>query len=83
MAEAAAGLLAGRIGRQAAQQVVAEAARRAMANGGTLRDELAAASVDAVSPEELERALEPERYLGSAPAFVDRALALYQDVIQR
>jgi 3-carboxy-cis,cis-muconate cycloisomerase len=83
MAEAAAGLLAGRIGRQAAQQVVAEAARRAMENGGTLRDELAAASVDGVSPEELERALEPERYLGSAPAFVDRALAVYQEVIQR
>ena len=79
MAEAAAGLLAGRLGRQAAQQVVAEAAKRAAAGGGTLREELAAAGVEGVSAEELERALDPERYLGSAPAFVDRALALYDE----
>jgi 3-carboxy-cis,cis-muconate cycloisomerase len=83
MAEAAAGLLAERIGRKAAQEVVSEAAKRAVASGTTLRDELAAASVEGVGPDELDQALDPDRYLGSAPAFVDRALAVYEGERQR
>jgi len=83
MAEAAATLLAERIGRKAAQEVVAEAAKRAAAGGGTLRAELAASPVEGVASEELDRALEPDGYLGAAPAFVDRALAAYEEERQR
>jgi 3-carboxy-cis,cis-muconate cycloisomerase len=72
MAEAAAFRLAGELGRQGARQAVADAAARAAAGGGTLAQELAAAT--GLESAELARALAPESYLGSAGAFVDRAL---------
>ncbi|MGN6378836.1 MAG: lyase family protein, partial [Gaiellales bacterium] len=78
MAEAAAALLAERIGRAAAREAVAAAAGRAAASGRTLAEELEQAGIEGVRPGELQHALQPERYLGSAPAFVDRALAAYE-----
>jgi 3-carboxy-cis,cis-muconate cycloisomerase len=61
-------LLAERVGRARAHELVAEAAR-----SGSFRDGLLKAGL---SDDEVERALDPESYLGSAEAFVDRALAL-------
>jgi adenylosuccinate lyase len=53
---------------------VEAAATRAVEAGRPLRDELVDDEAVALSPEEIDRALDPERYLGSAEAFVDRAL---------
>jgi 3-carboxy-cis,cis-muconate cycloisomerase len=76
MAEAAAFRLVEELGRQGARQAVADAAARSAASGGTLAEELAAAlGLDAA---ELSRALAPESYLGSAGAFVDRALEAHR-----
>ena len=70
LAESAAMTLAERLGRVEAKRVVEEAVRR----GGSLRDGLSGQLTD----EELDRALDPERYLGSAEAFIDRALEAYR-----
>jgi 3-carboxy-cis,cis-muconate cycloisomerase len=79
MAEAATFALADRAGRPAAYTLVGEASRRAAAAGRSLREELAADPDVAaqLSPEELDAALDPRGYLGSARLFVDRALALH------
>jgi 3-carboxy-cis,cis-muconate cycloisomerase len=69
-AEHASFLLAERVGKAEAHERVAEATR-----SGSFRDGLAAAGL---SPEEIDRALDPTRYLGAAEAFVDRALGLYE-----
>jgi 3-carboxy-cis,cis-muconate cycloisomerase len=69
-AEHASFLLTERVGRTRAHELVAEAAR-----SGSFRDGLLAAGLSA---EEVERVLDPETYLGSADAFVDRALAFYE-----
>jgi 3-carboxy-cis,cis-muconate cycloisomerase len=71
-AEHATFLLAERVGRARAHELVAEAAR-----SGSFRDGLLAAGLSA---EEVERVLDPETYLGSAEAFVDRALKLYVEL---
>ncbi len=68
-------LLAARLGRQAAHDLVAVAAAR----GGDLADALAADPEVGLSRDELAAALEPTTYLGSAEAFVDRALQLYRE----
>lgn len=65
MAERAAYLLAERVGRREAYDLVAEAAGR-----GRLPEE--------VPPEELD----PSSYLGSAEAFVDRALDFYRNDLE-
>jgi 3-carboxy-cis,cis-muconate cycloisomerase len=59
-------LLAEKAGLEEAKEAVAAAAR-----SGSLRDGLAGQ----LSPEELDDALDPTTYLGSAGEFVDRALA--------
>ena len=69
-AEQASFVLAPRVGRARAHELVAEAAR-----SGSFRDGLLAAGL---SEEELARVLDPAASLGSAGAFVDRALALYE-----
>jgi 3-carboxy-cis,cis-muconate cycloisomerase len=69
-------LLAGRLGRQAAHEVVGQAARRS-AEGGTFRDALLADERVALSEAELDAALDPTTYLGSAETLVDRALERY------
>lgn len=71
-------LLTDRLDRSEAQRLVRAAATRAAAAGGSLRDELVAEPAFGLTQEELDDALDPSAYLGSAEAFVDRALALYE-----
>jgi 3-carboxy-cis,cis-muconate cycloisomerase len=68
-------LLAERVGRAEAHELVGAAARRAAESGHSFRDELLASGLSA---EELDRALDPAGYLGAAAALVDRALAFYE-----
>jgi 3-carboxy-cis,cis-muconate cycloisomerase len=69
-AEHASFLLAPRVGRAEAHELVGEVAR-----AESFRDGLLAAGL---SPEEVEQVLDPATYLGSTDAFVDRALARYE-----
>ena len=69
MAESASFLLAEKLGSHEAREHVAEAADRSRASGRSLHEELGA---------ELEAGLDPADYLGSAGAFVDRALSFYR-----
>jgi 3-carboxy-cis,cis-muconate cycloisomerase len=75
MTEAVSTALADRLGQSEAKRVVGEAARR----GGSLRDELIADPSVELSEEEIDRALDPANYLGSAAAFVDRALKAHEE----
>lgn len=79
MAESAASALTGALGRSRAQDLVATVCRRAADNGTTLRTELLADSAvrEVLSDEDVRTATEPTDYLGSADAFVDRALAAH------
>jgi 3-carboxy-cis,cis-muconate cycloisomerase len=70
-------LLTGRLGRQAAHQIVAEAARRALA-GSSFRDALIADPGCDLTTDEVDAALDPATYLGSAGGLVDRALARHR-----
>lgn len=81
MAESVTMAMAPRLGRAEAARVVAAASRRASETGRPLRDELAGDRVarEHLDPDALERALDPLAYLGSAEAFVDRALARYAE----
>jgi adenylosuccinate lyase len=65
-------MLAERMGRLPAKQLVEKAARA----GGSLREQLLATTE--LSKEEIDRALDPAGYLGSADAFIDRALDAYR-----
>ena len=76
--ERVAAALAGSIGRDRADEVIAAAARRASASGTSLHSELVDDPEVDLQAEELERLLEPTTYLGSAEAFVDRALEAYE-----
>jgi 3-carboxy-cis,cis-muconate cycloisomerase len=77
MSERIAFLLAERLGRREAQALVGEAAERSQASGRALREELLEdARVDVV---ELDAAFDPATYLGSAEAFVNRALSAYRE----
>ena len=79
LAERIAFTLAGTLGRAEAHAVVREAAGRAASEaGGTFADELRADGRAALTDEELVELLDPVTYLGSAEAFVDRALAAYR-----
>jgi 3-carboxy-cis,cis-muconate cycloisomerase len=79
MAESVVTALAERIGQRRARELVDDAASRALDAGGSLRGELI--SDEAVSAElseqEIDRALDPGGYLGSADSFIDRALSRY------
>jgi 3-carboxy-cis,cis-muconate cycloisomerase len=83
MAEHVASLLSPELGRTAAHEVVAQASARAVAEGRPLREvllespEVAGAGVTAG---ELDEALDPTEYLGSATSFVDAALAAHRGV---
>jgi 3-carboxy-cis,cis-muconate cycloisomerase len=76
-AAAVAGALAGRLGREAAHARVAELVRRARREGRPLGEVLREdeAVRGALSPAELDRALDPAASTGLAGALVDRALA--------
>jgi len=80
MAEAVAFVLADRIRLPEAQRLVGAACRRAVESGRPLRDELAAdpAVAAELSAAEIDAALDPTRYAGSAAAFVERALARFR-----
>jgi 3-carboxy-cis,cis-muconate cycloisomerase len=77
MTEAVSTALADRLGRAEAKKVVAAAAQRAATGERPLRDQLIE-SVD-LSADEIDRALDPANYLGSASAFVDRALKAHEE----
>jgi 3-carboxy-cis,cis-muconate cycloisomerase len=62
-----------------ANDVVRDAVLRASKSGRTFADELQADERVDLSEGELAAALDPRTYLGSAEAFVDRALALYRE----
>lgn len=85
MAENAAGRLMSSLGRTEAQELVGRLCRRAVQEGTTLRAELLAdQQVRAVlSEDEVIEATEPAGYLGSAPAFVDRALTAHAELEKR
>jgi 3-carboxy-cis,cis-muconate cycloisomerase len=86
LAEHVTSLLAGVLGGAQAHDLVAEAGERAVSAGLPLRDvllsvpklenKLAAAGITA---EQIESALEPAGYLGSADAFVTAALDAHED----
>jgi 3-carboxy-cis,cis-muconate cycloisomerase len=78
LTEAVSMALADSVGRTRAKALVADAARRASDGGRELRDELAADDQIELSAEEIDRALDPVEYLGSAEAFVDRALEAHE-----
>jgi 3-carboxy-cis,cis-muconate cycloisomerase len=73
-------VLAERIGRSEAHDLVDAACVRAAGAGRHLREELLAdPTISAhLSPAEVDAALDPAGYLGSADAFIDRALTAYR-----
>jgi 3-carboxy-cis,cis-muconate cycloisomerase len=81
LAEAVTTALAHGMGRDEAHRLVTDASRRALDSGRALHDELAedAEIGERLSPEEIARALDPAGYLGSADAFVERALARHRE----
>jgi 3-carboxy-cis,cis-muconate cycloisomerase len=82
MAESLTMALAAHVGRPEAQRVVKAACTQAQVSSSSLRqaalgDPLVRA---ALSAEEIDRALDPAGYLGSANALIDRALASYDEM---
>lgn len=79
LSENVSGALARRLGRSKAHDVVAEAVATAAASGRTLREVLLAdATVTGqLTADQLDAALDPVGYLGSADALVTRALAAH------
>jgi 3-carboxy-cis,cis-muconate cycloisomerase len=69
------------LGRLEAHDLVEAASHRALESGRSLREELLSESGlgEVLSEEEIDAALDPARYLGSAGEFVDRALKLYRE----
>jgi 3-carboxy-cis,cis-muconate cycloisomerase len=80
-AEAATVVLTPHLGREAARAAVTSASDAARTNGSALLDELrtALAANDAVPTGALDAAADPATLLGSAEAFIDRALAHYRE----
>ncbi len=79
LAENVTTVAAERLGRLKAHDLVQAACRRAMEEGKPLREELLEddALGEVLSEGEIDAALDPAGYLGSAGALVDRALELY------
>lgn len=82
MAEALTMALAPKVGRPEAYRITQAVCNRVAGSGKTLRQ---AAQEDeqlrtVLSLEEIDNALDPACYLGSADAFIDRALGAYQEV---
>jgi 3-carboxy-cis,cis-muconate cycloisomerase len=75
MTEAVSTALLEKVGRSAAKAAVSAVAER----GGSLRDELLADPAIDLSEDEIDRLLDPSNYLGSASAFVDRALKAHEE----
>jgi 3-carboxy-cis,cis-muconate cycloisomerase len=80
LAEHVTTVLAPRLGRLAAHDLVAAAAARSGRTGRPFREELASAIPDSgAAMAEIDAALDPSGYLGAASQFVRRALAAHQD----
>ena len=89
LAEHVTSLLADALGPAAAHDLVAEAGARAVSAGLPLRDVLlglpqSAERLEAagITQEQIESALDPAQYLGSAAAFVDASLAAHEQAVQ-
>jgi 3-carboxy-cis,cis-muconate cycloisomerase len=84
LAEHVTTMVAEHFGRLKAHDLVEAASRRAFESGRSLREELLAepALKEVLSEEDIDAALDPAGYLGSAGAFVDRALELYRKEVQ-
>ena len=82
MAESLTMALAPYVGRSEAHRIVQATCDDAIRSGVNLRQAaLADAQVSAhLSPEEIDRALDPGGYVGSTDTFIDRALASYREV---
>jgi 3-carboxy-cis,cis-muconate cycloisomerase len=83
LAEHVTTVLAPRLGRPAAHDLVAGAAARSGRTGRPFRDELASAvagsgSGAAIGADEIDAALDPSGYLGAAAEFAGRALAAHR-----
>ena len=78
MAERIAFVLMERLGRANAQEIVREAATHAAGRKVSFRDALLADPRTGLSASELDAALDPSTYLGSAAQLVDRALAFHE-----
>jgi 3-carboxy-cis,cis-muconate cycloisomerase len=80
MAENVTTVVADRLGRLKAHELVGAAARRSADGGKPFREELLAEPDlrELLSAEEIDAALDPVGYLGSAGEFIDRAMALYR-----
>ena len=84
MAENVTTVVADRLGRLEAHELVGAAARRSADGGRPFRDELLAepALGERLSPEEIDAALDPMYYLGSTGTFIARALSLYREEVR-
>jgi 3-carboxy-cis,cis-muconate cycloisomerase len=80
MAESLVAALGERVGRGRARDLIDAACERALDSGTPLRNQLVGdeAVRAELSEEEIDRALDPAGYLGSAGVFVDRALSRYE-----
>ncbi len=81
MSESVASALAESLGRPRAQELVETAARQAAQEQRELRHVLLDMPevTSAIGPDEFERALAPENYLGVTSQLIDRALAAHRD----
>ena len=72
-----------KLGRLKSHDLVEAAAHRALDEGKPLREVLLEDTElrEVLSEEEIDTALDPARYLGSAGEFVDRALKLYREEV--
>jgi 3-carboxy-cis,cis-muconate cycloisomerase len=79
MAEALTVALAAKLGRPEAQRIVKAECERALRDGITLQEAAVEDTCTAgiLSREEIERALDPSRYLGNTDAYIERALASF------
>jgi adenylosuccinate lyase len=77
LSERAMFLIADKLGKQTAHEVVYEASMKGLTKGQTFEEALLeiAAVRDAISIEELRAALDPTTYVGLAPQIVDRVLS--------
>jgi 3-carboxy-cis,cis-muconate cycloisomerase len=80
LAEHVTTMVAEHLGRLKAHELVEAASRRTFESGKSLREELLAEPEleEVLSNKEIDAALDPARYLGSAEVFVERALDLYR-----
>jgi 3-carboxy-cis,cis-muconate cycloisomerase len=81
LAERVSFALAARYGRAEGHEIAREAAKRVAVSGRSLADELREDERVELSDAELDGLLDPTTYLGSADAFVDRALELYRSEV--